>query len=626
MSRCALFRNFGPRLGSRAILGAYIPHEKVRSLAIPRRLIVILLCAGLLPLSAAAAVADQKSEVRVTLSDSERDWISAHRPVRWGFDPNWPPFSSFDLNHRVVGIDADLTRLVSRRTGIQLSIVAGKSWADIYAKAKAGEIDFLSATAESPERIGEFNYTRAYVDFPVVIITRSDAAFLTMIRDLSGAKIAAPRDYVVTEHLKHDLPTGHFILTDNVEQAVKLVAHEEADATVQNLAVACRIIRLDGLTNLKISGVTHYGFPLRFAVRKDEPELVSILNKGLETITDDELETIYAGHLTPDIGKARDWGMWRHRAMYAATVGIILTILLLLWNLGLKQEIRRRRAVEARLLEARSDLERQREELAARIKQVERLNGEMQTANHDFESFSVSVSHDLRGPLRRMSSFAELLQKQAGIFLSKPHSEWLDLVVRESKHMDVIIHDLLELARLGRRELRRQRVHLEELARSVIEDFRPHLGARRIIWKVGPMANVYGDPGLLRLVLANLLDNALKFTRHQPQTLIEINTEPAPVDGSQVTVFVKDNGTGFDMKEASKIFEPFQRLQQNHEYEGVGIGLANVKKIVEKHGGRIWCEAAAGQGATFYFTLPAAPAEEKPAVFPQTAGRIEQHH
>lgn len=591
--------------------------------AVLRGLTVIIQClgVGVLPLSAAAALADPKSDVRVTLSDAERNWIGAHPQVRWGFDPNWPPFSSFDLDHRLVGIDADLTRLVAQRVGIQLSIVAGKSWADIYAKAKAGEVDFLSATAKTPERLGAFNYTRAYGAFPVVVITRSDAAFLTLMRDLGGVSIAASRDHVITDQLHRDLPTAHFILTDNAEEALKLVAHGQADATVQNLAVASRVVRLNGLTNLKISGMTQYEFPLRFAVRKDEPELVSILNKGLETVTANELETIYAGHLTPDIGKARDWAMWRRRAMYAVTSGTALTILLLLWNLGLKQQIRRRRAMEAELLRARSDLERRSHELGSRVKEVEALNAQMQAANHDLESFSISVSHDLRGPLRRMSSFAELLQKQAGVFLSKPHSEWLALVVRESKHMDVIIHDLLELARLGRRELRQQRVNLGKLVRSAIEDFRPHLGARRIIWNVGPLADVYGDPGLLRQAVANLLDNALKYTRHQHETLIEIDAQPVAQDRSQLTVFVKDNGTGFDMKEARKIFEPFQRLPQDEEYEGVGFGLANVTKIIEKHGGRIWCDAAPDQGATFYFTLPV-----EPAAVLETAGRVEENH
>jgi signal transduction histidine kinase len=389
-----------------------------------------------------------------------------------------------------------------------------------------------------------------------------------------------------------------------------MVAHGQADATVQNLAAASRAIRLDGLTNLKISGVTRYEFPLRFAVRKDAPELASILNKALATVTPDEQETIYAAHLTPDIGKARDWGMWRRRALYAAALGTGVAVLLLLWNTALKHQIRSRKKAEADLNHARKTLEGRSRELAERVKQVERLNEEMRAANYDLESFSLSVSHDLRGPLRRMSSFAELLQKQAGVFLSKPHSEWLALVVRESKHMDLIIHDLLEFARLGRRELRRQRVNMNQLVKSALEDFEPQLRQRQITWNVGALPDVFGDLNLLRLAFSNLLDNALKYTRQRPHAIIEINTKLAPPNSTVLTFYIKDNGTGFDMKQSKKIFEPFERLPQEGEFEGVGIGLANVKKIIQKHGGEIWCDAIPDEGATFYFTLPISPVAE----------------
>jgi ABC-type amino acid transport substrate-binding protein len=257
---------------------------------------------------------DTNSGVRIKVTAAEEQWIQTHPQVRWGFDPDWPPFSSFDSYHRLTGIDADLTRLVARRTGLQLSMVSGASWADVYAKAIAGDVDFLSATAKTDERQAAFDYTTAYAAFPVVVVTRNEAPFLTTMPDLRSLTIAAARDHVITEQLKRDFPTSRLILTDNPEQALKLVAHGSADATVQNLAVACRAIRLNGLTNLKLSGITHYEFPLRFAVRKDAPELTSILNKGLATITADEQETIFAAHLTPDIGKARDWSAWRRRA------------------------------------------------------------------------------------------------------------------------------------------------------------------------------------------------------------------------------------------------------------------------------------------------------------------------
>jgi signal transduction histidine kinase len=176
--------------------------------------------------------------------------------------------------------------------------------------------------------------------------------------------------------------------------------------------------------------------------------------------------------------------------------------------------------------------------------------------------------------------------------------------------MDLIIHDLLELARLGRRELRRQRVNMNQLVKSALEDFEPQLRQRQITWNVDALPDVYGDLNLLRLAFSNLLDNALKYTRQRPRAIIEINTKPAPPNSTQITFYIKDNGTGFDMKQSKKIFDPFERLPQEGEFEGVGIGLANVKRIIQKHGGEIWCDAMPDKGATFYFTLPVTPIAE----------------
>jgi signal transduction histidine kinase len=177
--------------------------------------------------------------------------------------------------------------------------------------------------------------------------------------------------------------------------------------------------------------------------------------------------------------------------------------------------------------------------------------------------------------------------------------------------MDLIIRDLLELARLGRRELRKQRVNMVHLVKSAIEDFQPQLHDRQIVWQVGELGDVYADPQLLRLALTNLLDNALKYTRHTPQTQITLGIAPDAADNSEATFYIRDNGCGFDMKEAKKIFEPFERLPQADYYEGIGIGLANVSKIIQKHGGKIWCKSAPSEGATFYFTLPVCPAKRE---------------
>jgi signal transduction histidine kinase len=539
----------------------------------------------------------------VQLTAEEQAWLKNHSEVRWGADPDWPPFSSWNRNNQLIGIDADIVRLVAARVGLRVKPVIASSWPEVFAKAKAGEVDFLSATAKTPERLAIFDYTEQYGVFPVVIITRDDAPFLTTSANLQSLRISEPRGNVITWRLQQDCPSTNIVLTDNAEQAIRLVSLYRVDATVQNLAVASRVIRVNGLTNLKIAGVTRYEFPLSMAVRKDMPELRAILDKGLATITPSEVERIYAAHLTPDIDKARNWGLWRRVAIDSVLIGGVIIGSVVFWNCCLVRQIRQRRTAEASLRETRDRLEERTYELDRRITEAQRLNAELRVANQDLESFSSSVSHDLRSPLRRIGTFTELLKLESGDRISEEAAQWLTTIMKETKNMDHLIHDLLEFARLGRAELRKQPVRMRELVMKVIADFRGQTANRKVVWKIGDLGEVDGDPHLLRYALVNLIDNALKYTRRRAEARITIDVCPNTFDDVSAVLFVQDNGSGFEMCSAKNLFKPFERLHKDQEFEGTGMGLANVQRIIQRHGGRIWCESEPDKGATFYFTL-----------------------
>jgi signal transduction histidine kinase len=242
--------------------------------------------------------------------------------------------------------------------------------------------------------------------------------------------------------------------------------------------------------------------------------------------------------------------------------------------------------------------------------EVRRLNSELYqkiveatSANQELEAFSYSVSHDLRAPIRHINGFVEMLQRRTAGALDETAQRHLQTIARASRHMGQLIDDLLAFSRMGRGELARSRVSLGSLARETIENLRPELDGRSVEFKVDGLPDVTGDPAMLRVVMNNLLSNAVKYTRPQAQAVIQVGQVAGGPD--EVVLFVKDNGVGFEMKYADKLFGVFQRLHRSDQFEGTGIGLATVRRIVHRHGGRTWAEATPDGGATFYVALPA---------------------
>jgi signal transduction histidine kinase len=232
-----------------------------------------------------------------------------------------------------------------------------------------------------------------------------------------------------------------------------------------------------------------------------------------------------------------------------------------------------------------------------------RRRGELlQAANKELEAFSYSVSHDLRAPLRHIDGYASLLSKTAGESLNDKARRYLQTISASAKQMGQLIDDLLIFSRMGRQEMLRTTVNLDQLVKTVLHDLRLDLQGRTISWTIGPLPEISGDPAMLRQVFMNLLSNALKFTKHRAEAKIEIGAIQRTA--GEAEIFVRDNGAGFDMQYVNKLFGVFQRLHRNDEFEGTGIGLANVRRIIHRHGGRTRAEGALDQGATFFFTLP----------------------
>jgi len=234
--------------------------------------------------------------------------------------------------------------------------------------------------------------------------------------------------------------------------------------------------------------------------------------------------------------------------------------------------------------------------------QVAQRTKALEGTNAELESFSYSVSHDLRAPLRAIHGFARILLEDHNAKLDPEAQRLLGVIDQNTRRMGQLIDDLLAFSRLGRKEIASARVDMTELARLVADELRRGEGDRNgLELRIDSLVPAHGDRALLRQVLGNLLQNALKFTRGRPDTRIEVGSRP---DGKETVYFVKDNGAGFDARYVDKLFGVFQRLHSAEEFDGTGVGLAIVKRIVQRHGGRVWAEGKLNEGATFYFSLP----------------------
>ena len=243
---------------------------------------------------------------------------------------------------------------------------------------------------------------------------------------------------------------------------------------------------------------------------------------------------------------------------------------------------------------------------AALVRRLEernvRLQAELQAAGREIDSLTYAIAHDLRTPLMHIDGFAQLLQTSTAAVLDHESRDHLERIITATRTMNEQLAALVEYSRVNSSELVISEVDLEDLLSEALELVRPWTHGRNIQWQRTRLPTIRGDESLLRQVLVNLVSNAVKFTRPREPAVIEIGTRVE--QPGELLLFVRDNGVGFDLKYGSRLFTPFQRMHAPEAFRGIGMGLAKVRRIIARHGGRVWAESQVGQGATFYFTLP----------------------
>lgn len=283
-------------------------------------------------------------------------------------------------------------------------------------------------------------------------------------------------------------------------------------------------------------------------------------------------------------------------------VVFILFAIIIIWFSVTRRRIEQTLRASRDRLQIEVDVRIQREdEIKGLNQELLKSSSNLEVMNRELEAFAYSISHDLRAPLRHMVGYTELLQKNSAASVDDKGRRYISMILESAKRMGTLIDDLLSFSRIGRAETRETMVNLNQVVQEIQNEVWREIEGRTVTWKVQPLPDVYGDRSMLKVALLNLISNAVKFTSKEPAAEIDIGVTDTKND---YVVFIKDNGVGFEMKYVDKLFGVFQRLHKMNEFEGTGIGLATVQRIILRHGGRVWAESEVGSGATFYLSLP----------------------
>ena len=550
---------------------------------------VMLPCVFLLLFLPTLPFAGNKPSATIPLTTAERDWLQAHPVIRLAPDPEFRPIEYFNKNGQYEGAAADHVRLLEKKLGIRFAIVQLRNWDEVMEKFRSHDIDLLGAVAATPARRQFMLFSDTLVEVPGGIFARKGSDRILSIADLKEMRVAVVSNYMAHDYLRSQHPEIRLEVVPDVASGLSKVSLGEVDAYVENMANATYYLQTGGITNLRLAGYTSFPYQWGIGIRSDWPELQGILNKGLAAITKEERQAIINQWIYVEGQPWKPSGKTILTGLAIAAIALLAGILAR--NYSLRHEIARRVLAEEQVRQLNVALEQR----------VAERTAELEQSNRDLESFSYSVSHDLRAPLRLIGTSAAILQDDYSGSFDEEGERLLQILTRNTRKMELLIDDLLLFSRVRTQDLKISSIDMTALAREVFEELSASEGEYAVSCTIPQLIPALGEPGMIRQVLVNLLANAIKFSDRREDPRIEVGC----IAGEQATVYyVKDNGIGFDMQYAERLFEVFSRLNASHEFEGTGIGLAIVKRVIDKHGGKVWAEGKEGEGATFYFSLP----------------------
>ncbi|MDX1619968.1 MAG: ATP-binding protein [Nitriliruptorales bacterium] len=537
----------------------------------------LLVLAVLFGPAAGLAAAQEPPE---QLSPELRSWLEGHGPLRVGWSAALRPVSIIENGRVTGGYAVDAWDLAAIRLRVELEHVAYPDTESLGAALDDGEIDVAGGLGFHPAVAEGRQASEPYAWVPAVFVGRPEQAALG-IDDLSGRTFTTLPGAVIRAEVLEQFPGGTYVPTEGAVAGLEAVAAGEIDLYFGPLALlGHQLSRLD----LDLVTVGEYG-ELNTVQSWADPgsEAAAIAEAIRASLTESDLSTLHVLWTGYDLTEpGRTLPTWFAPVLAGGLVVLALATLISI------REIRNRR----RLARLNAELHRSRASLAA-------ANEELSRSNEELERFAAVASHDLQEPLRMVASYTELLARDYGDELGEEARELMDYAVDGARRMRTLITDLLQYSRLRTRAEDHVPVDLNDAVTDALRDLRLAIEEADALVEVGDLPTVRGEPAQLRLLFQNLIGNAVKY-RSDAQPRVTVQGEP---DGDGWKLQVSDNGIGIPPDRREEIFEPFRRLHGRSDYPGTGIGLAICRRIVERHGGRIWVEPNEPRGSRFVFTL-----------------------